>query len=97
MEAISQSFIGVELKPHYFNDFISCGIPLPAIYDHATNFVLKFINYEHYLSYRSLLKAILYDLQQADTENRKYEIQRSKAFIKNILSIMREQSNKKNS
>ncbi len=96
MEISEQTYIDVELKPYYFNEFVLCGIPVPPTYINDSSFILTFKNHEQYISYRNLLKSILYDLQQADTENRKYEIQRSKAFIRNLLSIMGDQFSKKN-
>lgn len=90
MKNLGTDFFGIELKQIYFEEFKVCGIPVP-IYSNNPCFILKFKNTESYLNYRSILKIILTDLELADPDNYKYEIQRSKAFIINILQIMRKQ------
>ena len=90
METNDTSYLGVELKPSYFDEFVICGLPVPQ-YSKDSGFVLKFKNAECYLNYRSALKAILNELNHADPTDNNYEIQHSKAFIKYILYIMREE------
>lgn len=94
METQGSVYLNVELKPNYFNEFIVCGIPIPQ-YVNSTNFVLMFSNAESYTNYMSLLRFILKDLERADPENCKYEIQRSIIFIKNILFIIKNQFSEK--
>ncbi|MVN22457.1 hypothetical protein [Mucilaginibacter arboris] len=94
METQETSYLGVELKPHYLYEFMACGIPVPH-YTTDPIFILKFKDAECYLNYRKVLKAILNELDLADPQNCKYEIQHSKAFIRNILFIMREQLSKR--
>lgn len=96
MKSLGTDFLGIELKPHYFEEFKICGIPIPQ-YSNAPGFVIQFKNIEVYLNYINVLKLILSDLELADPENKKYEIHRSKCFITNLLQIMRNQySNKYN-
>lgn len=90
METQAGIYLGVELKSNYFDEFIVCGIPIPP-YIKGSKLVLKFDNCQAYLNYCNVLKTILHELQLADPDNCKYEIQRSSAFIKNILSIIRDQ------
>lgn len=94
MENISNEFFCFELKQNYLEEFKLCGIPVP-LYSNNPKFTLKFKNTEAYLNYRSVLKVILTDLELADPENCKYEIQRSKAFIINVLQILRNQFTEK--
>ena len=94
METQDHSYLGVELKHRYFDEFVSCGLPIPQ-YRKDSVFVLKFKNAECYLNYRSALKAILTELDLADPQNSKYEIQHSKAFIKYILYTMGEELSKR--
>lgn len=91
---VGTDYFGVELKHCYFNEFILCGLPVP-LYTNHSGFILKFKNPECYLSYRNLLEIILSELDQADPKDFNYEIHRSKAFIKNILTILKEQHSKK--
>lgn len=88
MITISNDFLGIELKHYYFEEFIICGIPIPA-YTNQTGLIIKFKNAESYLKYINVLKLILLDLELADPDNCKYEIQRSKLFIINLLHIMK--------
>ncbi len=90
MKNIGTDFFGVELKQYYFEEFKVCGIPVP-VYSNISGFILKFQNIESYLNYRSVLENILADLEIADPENCKYEIQRSKSFIINLLTVLRNQ------
>lgn len=90
MKNIGTDFFGVELKQYYFDEFKVCGIPAP-VYSNTSCFILKFQNIESYLNYRSVLENILADLEIADPENGKYEIQRSKSFIVNLLTVLRKQ------
>lgn len=94
METYGTAYLGVELKYYYYNEFILCGIPVPP-FTRDAGFVLKFHNPEHYKSYTNILKTILSELELVDPEDRKYEVLRSKAFIKNLLLIMRDQFTKK--
>lgn len=95
MEAKGIDYLGVELKLHYFNEFILSGIPVPP-YTKDRSFVLKFNDTEHYKSYTKLLTIIFHELELADLDNSKYEIQRSKIFIRNLLVILKEQASKIN-
>lgn len=83
-------YLGVELKPYYFNQFIACGIPIPS-YTNDPHFVLKFDSIDCYLNYINVLKNILTELDLADPDDNKYDLHRSKDFIKNILIILGEQ------
>ena len=90
METHDTSYLGVELKLRYFEEFKICGLPIPQ-FSIDPGFVLKFKNAECYLNYRSALKAILNELDLADPKNINYEIQHSKNLIKYILYLMREE------
>lgn len=90
METHDTSYLGVELKLRYFEEFKICGLPIPP-YSKDSGFVLKFNNAECYLNYRTVLKAILHELDIADPNNINYEIQHSKTLIKYILYLMREE------
>lgn len=94
METKDATYLGVELKLRYFDEFKICGLPIPH-YSRGSGFVLKFNNAESYLNYRTTLKAILNELDLADPKNTKYEIQHSKTLIKYILYIMREELSKR--
>lgn len=94
MKNIVTDFFGVELKQYYFEEFKICGIPMP-MYGNISGFILKFQNIESYLNYRGVLENILTDLEIADSDNSKYEIQRSKSFIINLLTVLRKQFAKK--
>jgi hypothetical protein len=94
METQGSSYLLVELKPYYFNEFVICGLPVPT-YSTTAGFVLKFNSAESYLSYAKVLKTILTELELSDPTNSKYEIQRSVIFIRNILQIMRDQFHKR--
>ena len=94
METNANFYLCVELNSHYYNEFIICGVPIPK-YSNDARFILKFDDPECYLNYRLVLKMILMDMELADHENCKYEIQRSIAFIKNILMIMDDQFSKR--
>lgn len=87
-------YLGVELKPYYFNEFIACGIPIPS-YTNDSHFVLKFDDIDSYLNYINVLKMILNELDLADPDDNKYDLHRSKDFIKNILFILRNQLSEK--
>ncbi len=87
MENLGNYFLGIELKQHYFEDFKLCGIPVPA-YSNTSVFTIQFKSYECYLNYINVLKLILFDLELEDRDNLKYEIQRSKNFIENLLKIL---------
>lgn len=87
MKNLGNDFLGIELKQHYFDEFKICGIPIP-LYSNNRVFILQFENPECYLNYISLLKLILSDLELADPENLKYELLRSKVFIRNLLKVM---------
>lgn len=88
------SYFGIELKACYFNEFIVCGVPIPP-YTTEQGFVLKFNTPDGFISYTNVLKTILSELELADPESVKYDVQRSRAFIKNILFIMRDQFSKR--
>ncbi len=88
METQDTSYLGVELKLRYFEEFKMCGLPIPQ-YSKGAGFVLRFKNAKSYFDYRIALKAILFELHHADPKNINYEIQHSKALIKYILYIMR--------
>ncbi|MGI4749720.1 MAG: hypothetical protein ACRYFB_03710 [Janthinobacterium lividum] len=90
MKNLVNDFLGIELKQHYFEEFKLCGIPVP-VYSNTAGFILKFKSVESYLNYINVLKLILTAMKLADPENHKYEIQRSKSFIINLLEIMRKQ------
>lgn len=94
METQDTSYLGVELKLRYFEEFKICGLPIPP-YSKGSGFVLKFDNAESYLNYRTALKAILFELHHADPKNANYEIQHSKALIKYVLYILREELSKR--
>ncbi|WP_299287902.1 hypothetical protein [uncultured Mucilaginibacter sp.] len=94
METQDTSYLGVELKLRYFEEFKICGLPIPP-YSKGSGFVLKFDDAKSYLNYRTALKAILFELHRADPKNSNYEIQHSKALIKYVLYIMREELSKR--
>lgn len=94
METQDASYLGVELKLRYFDEFKICGLPIPQ-YSKDSGFVLKFKNAECYLNYKIALKAILKELDVADPTSSKYELQHCKAFIKYILYTMREELSKR--
>lgn len=94
METSSTSHFGVELKFYYLHEFIICGLPIPPYTIHP-GFILKFNDSESYINYTNALKTILNELESSDPDNVKYEIQRSKAFVKNVLHILRDQYSKK--
>ncbi|WP_419803223.1 hypothetical protein [Mucilaginibacter sp.] len=87
MKNLRNDFLGIELKQNYFEEFKICGIPVP-LYSNSSGFIIQFENFDGYLNYISVLKSILFDLELADPDNLKYEIQRSRGFIKNLLKIM---------
>lgn len=87
MKNLGNDFLGIELKQYYFDEFKICGIPVP-VYSNTFGFVLQFKSFECYLNYINVLKLILFDLELADPDKSKYEIQRSRGFIKNLLKIM---------
>ncbi len=89
METTETFYLKVELKPHYLTEFVIYGIPVPLYKSTSTGFSLNFENTECYSNYISLLKLILNDLVSADPQDCKYDIQRSKAFINNVLMIIR--------
>jgi hypothetical protein len=94
METNAPSYLVVELKPYYLNEFIVCGLPVPQ-YSTISGFVLKFTSAEKFLSYNNVLRTILSELELSDPNNTKYEIQRSIIFIKNLLQIMKDQFQKR--
>ncbi|RYX80958.1 hypothetical protein EON73_05090 [bacterium] len=77
------------MKPIFLEEFKICGVPIPTYIDRPGFVLLQFTSIESYLNYVNALKLILFDMKLADPENCKYEIQRSKLFIMNLLEIMR--------
>ncbi|RYE29313.1 MAG: hypothetical protein EOP42_14645 [Sphingobacteriaceae bacterium] len=89
MDTVTDTFLGIELKPLFLEEFKICGIPIPAYINHSEFVLLQFTSIESYLNYVNALKLILFDMKLADPENCKYEIQRSKFFIKHLIEVMR--------